>query len=76
MEFEKCTIMCSFHTFDSISITKTHNRILEENLDNHATCQEHFVMLQSMFYKPINKVQIPLYKTNIVWFPLTFETFW
>ena len=49
--------------FDSITTTKTktHNRILEVNLYNHVACQERFVTLQPMFYKPI---QIPLHKTD------------
>ena len=50
--------------FDSISTTKTHNRILEVNLDNHATLRDCFVSLQPMFYKPMIKVQMPLYKTD------------
>ena len=43
---------------------KTHNHILEANVQNHATCQDSFVILQPMFYKPMIEAQMPLYKTD------------
>ena len=55
--------------FDSISITKTHNRILKLNLYNRVMCRERFMILELTFYKVMIEVQIPLYKTNGVVFP-------
>ena len=49
---------------DSISTTKTHNRILEANLYNRVACQEHFVIPLPTFYKPMIEGQMPLYKTD------------
>ena len=66
--------------FDSISTTKTDNRVLEVNLYNCVACRECFVIplptfykpmmptfykpMTPTFYKPMIKVQMPLYKTD------------
>ena len=50
--------------FDSISTTKTHNRVLEVNLYNCVACRERFVIPLPTFYKPMIKVQMCLYKTD------------
>ena len=56
--------MIALGIFDSISTTKTHNRILEVNIDNCVACRERFVIPLSTFYKPMIKVQMCLYKTD------------
>ena len=50
--------------FDSISKTKTYNRILEVNLYNRVAYREPFVMPLPMFYKPMIEFQMRLYKTD------------
>ena len=50
--------------FDSISTTKTHNRVLEVNLYNRVACQQRFVIPLPTFYKPMIEVQMRLYKTD------------
>jgi len=55
--------------FDSISTTKTHNRVLEVNLYNRVACQQRFVIPLSTFYKPMIEVQMRLYKTDGVILP-------
>ena len=73
----KCSLTHKYAYLGSrnISTTKTHNHVLEANEDNHATCQEYFVMIKPMFCKPMIKVQIPLYKCNGVVL-LAIATFW
>ena len=51
---------------DSISTTKTDNRILEVNLYNRVACRQHFVIPLPTFYIPMIKVQMRLYKTDCV----------
>ena len=51
--------------FDSTNTTKTQNHVLEANLYKHI-CRERLVIPQPTFYKPMIKVQIPLYKTGDV----------
>ena len=50
--------------FDSISTTKTHNRVLEVNLYNRVACRERFVISLPTFYKAMIKVQMRLYKSD------------
>ena len=50
--------------FDSISTTKTHNRVLEVNLYNRIACRQRFVIPLPTFYKPMIEVQMRLYKTD------------
>ena len=52
--------------FDSISTTKTHNRVLEVNLYNRVACRQRFVIPLPTFYKPMIEVQMRLYKTDSV----------
>ena len=50
--------------FDSISTTKTHNRILEVNLYNRVACRQRFVIPLPTFYKPMIEVQKRSYKSD------------
>ena len=50
--------------FDSISTTKTHNRVLEVNLYNCVTCRERFMIPLPTFYNPMIEVQMRLYKSH------------
>ena len=52
--------------FDSINTTNSHNRVLEANFYSCVACRERFVMPQptGASYKPMIKVQMPLYKTD------------
>ena len=61
--------------FDSISTTKTHNRVFEVNLYNRVACQQRFVIPLPTFYKPMIEVQMRLYKSDGA-IPLAFATFW
>ena len=60
--------------FDSISATKTHNRVLEVNLYNRVTCRERFMIPFAHVHSMI-EVHMHLYKTNGV-NPLTSATLW